>query len=184
VRYTAVSESPRSGAAADALRREFDRSFSEAPRPAGEPAEGFLSIDAGGEAYAVRLAEVAGLYVDRQIVALPSPLPELQGIVGIRGSISPVYDLASLLGHPSGDAGRWLLLTGRNATIALAFSKFDGHFRSTARDLARRDAGHASGRHVHEAVRVGGGVRSIINLVSLVETLTRRVRPAAPPKEG
>jgi hypothetical protein len=94
-----------------------------------------------------------------------------------------VYDLASLLGHPSGDAGRWFLLTGRNATIALAFSKFDGHFRSTARDVVRQDAGHASGRHVHESVRVGGGVRSIIDLGSLVETLTRRVCPAAPPKE-
>jgi purine-binding chemotaxis protein CheW len=178
-----MNESPRPSGAADALRREFDRSFSEAPRPAGEPAEDFLSIHAGAEAYAVRLVEVVGLYVDRQIVALPSPLPELQGVVGIRGSISPVYDLASLLGHPSGDAGRWLLLTGRNTTIALAFSEFDGHFRSTARDVARQDVGQASGRHVHGAVRVGGGVRSIINLVSLVETLARRVHPAAP-KEG
>lgn len=179
-----MNESPGPRGAADVLRREFDRSFSEAPRPAGEPAEDFLSLHAGAEAYAVRLVEVTGLYADRQIMALPSPLPELQGIVGIRGSISPVYDLASLLGHPSGDAGRWLLLTGGNATIALAFSKFHGYFRATARDVARQDAGHASGRHVHEAVRVGGGVRSIINLVSLVETLTRRVRPVAPPKEG
>jgi chemotaxis signal transduction protein len=177
-----MNESPRPTGTADAFRGAFDRSFSEAPRQAGEPGEDFLCIHAGAEAYAVRLVDVSGLYKDRRIVALPSPLPELLGIVGIRGNITPVYDLASLLGHPSSDAGRWLLLTGRNAVIALAFSEFDGHFRSTARDVARQNSGHASGRHVRETVRAGDGMRSIINLASLVETLARS--GFAPLKEG
>jgi hypothetical protein len=37
--------------------------------------------------------------------------------------------------------------------------------------------------HLREVVRVGDGVRPIINLASLVEALTQRVRGIAPLKE-
>lgn len=178
-----MSESPELSETAETLRRSFDRSFAEAPRPPGEPPEDFLSIRVAGEVYAVRLAEVAGLYADRKTVPLPSPLPELLGIVSVRGTISPVYDLAALLGHAAGDTGRWLLLTGRNEVIALGFSGFDGHFRSARSDVARQDGAQSPGRPVREIVRAGDGVRPIVDLTSLVETLTQRVRPAAPPKE-
>jgi hypothetical protein len=169
-----MNDDHRPTGTAERLRRSFDHSFSEAPPAAGEPAEDLLAIRAGAEVYAVRLSEIVGLHVDRPIVALPSLLPELLGIVGIRGSIRPVYDLAALLGHAPGDAGRWLLLTGRSEVIALAFSAFDGHIRSPRRQ---------GGRGENEVVRVGDGVRPIINLASLVEAITQRVRDTAPRKE-
>jgi chemotaxis signal transduction protein len=178
-----MSEGPRLTVTAESLRRSFDRSFAEAPPAAAEPAEDFLAIHAGAEAYAVRLGEIAGLYVDRPIVALPGPLPELLGLVGIRGSVRPVYDLAALLGHAPGGAGRWLLLTGRNEVIALACSAFDGHVRLPRREVVRQEGGHPLRPHLREVVRVGDGVRPIINLASLVEALTQRVRGIAPLKE-
>jgi chemotaxis signal transduction protein len=178
-----VSEALELSETAETLRRSFDRSFAELPRPPGEPPEDFLSIRVAGEVYAVRLAEVAGLYADRTTVPLPSPLPELLGIVSIRGTITPVYDLAALLGHGAGDAGRWLLLTGGSERIALAFPELDGHFRSARSDVAHPEGAQSPGAPAREVVRVGDGRRPILNLASLVETLTRRVRPTASPKE-
>jgi purine-binding chemotaxis protein CheW len=178
-----VSEEPRLAGQAESLRRSFDRSFSEARSAAGEPTEDFLAIHAGTEAYVVRLGEIAGLYVDRQVVALPGPLPELLGLVGIRGSVRPVYDLAALLGHAPGAAGRWLLLTGTSEVIALACSAFDGHVRLPRRAVARQEDAHPARPHLREIVRVGDGVRPVINLASLVEVLTQRVRGIAPLKE-
>jgi chemotaxis signal transduction protein len=178
-----VSDSPEISETAATLRRSFDRSFAEAPPAPIEPPEDFLSIKVAGEVYAVRLAEIAGLYTDRRTVPLPSPLPELLGIVSLRGTITPVYDLAALLGHAAGDAGRWLLLTGGSDMIALAFPEFDGHFRSARGDVARPEGAQSPDAPAREVVCVGDGRRPIINLASLVETLTQRVRPAAPPKE-
>jgi purine-binding chemotaxis protein CheW len=179
-----MNEEPRLTGTAESLRRSFDRSFSEASSAAGEPSEDFLGIHIGTEAYAVRLAEVVGLHVDRQVVALPSPLPELLGVVGIRGSVRPVYDLPALLGHPPGGAGRWLLLTGRPEVIALACSTFDGHFRLPRREVAHREEADRLHPHLGEVVRAGDGVRPIIDLASLVTTLTQRVRSIAPLKES
>lgn len=178
-----MSDEPRLSERAERLRRSFDHSFSEAPRPAGAPGEDFLAIHAGAEAYAVRLTEVLGLQADRRIMALPSPLPDLLGIVGIRGSIRPVYDLAALLGHPPGAVGRWLLLTGRPEVIALAFAALDGHFRAPRREVAQPDGSRPVRAHLREVVRVGAGLRPIINLASLVEAVTQRVRGIAPLKE-
>jgi len=178
-----MSDESRLTGRAEALRRAFDRSFAEAPPVAGEPAEDFLAIRLGSEPYAVRLPEVVGLYADRQVVALPSPLPELLGIVGIRGSTRPVYDLAALLGHSAGAAGRWLLLTGTTEVIALAFTAFDGYVRSRRRDVARPDGIPPGQQPLRDVVRVGDGIRPIIHLASLVEALTQRVRAAAPLKE-
>ena len=164
---------------ADRLRRSFDLSFADPLVEAAEPTDDFLAIRAGAEGVAVRLAEVAGIYVDRSIVALPGPLPELLGIVAIRGSVRPVYDFGALLGQGPGGAGRWLLLTGTTDVIALACSAFDGHVRSPRREVAREKGSHTVRAHV----RVGDGAWPIINLASLVEAVRQRVRDIAPLKE-
>src|SRR6185295_4421011 len=104
------------------LKRSFDRSFAEAPRQQVAQVEDLLCVRIAGDRYAVRLSETSGIYVDRKIVGLPSPLPDLLGMAGFRGSVIPVFDLGALLGYDmTGDAGRWLLLVGTNEIVGLAF---------------------------------------------------------------
>jgi hypothetical protein len=52
------------GERAAALRHAFDRSFAEPLRLGTEVVEDLLAIRIGTTAYAVRLAEVAGLFAD------------------------------------------------------------------------------------------------------------------------
>lgn len=165
------------------LRRSFDESFAEALRSESEVIEDMLNIRVAGDAYAVRLNEIAGLYPDRKVVSLPSPLPELLGLAGFRGNVIPIFDLAACLGYArSGETGRWVLLTGTKDLIGLAFQKFEGRMRTSQRDLARREESEPSRQHVHEVARAGDIARPIINLASVAETINRRVRSAGRPE--
>lgn len=178
-----MSETSRPLETAVVLRQSFDRSFSEAPRATAQPPEQFLAIRVGGDAYAVRLAETAGLIVDRKVIALPSFAPDLLGIAGLRGNIVAVYDLGALLGYPRAPAGRWLLLIGGTETTGLAFADFEGHLQSAQGDLAVPDRVGTVRDHVREVVRIGEVMRPIINLVSIAEAIKRRVRSAGPSVE-
>jgi len=163
------------------LKRSFDRSFAEAPRQQVAQVEDLLCIRIAGDRYAVRLSETSGIYVDRKIVGLPSPLPDLLGMAGFRGSVIPVFDLGALLGYDmTGDAGRWLLLVGTNEIVGLAFQQFDGHLRTTSHDLARQETTEPMRQHVREVVNIQGIIRPIINLDSVVQAVKRRVACVVP----
>ena len=80
------------------LRDAFDRSFAQAPSTEAAAVENLLAIRVGAHPYALRMAEVSGLFADKKVTRLPSPVPEFSGIAGFRGVVLPVYDLAMLLG--------------------------------------------------------------------------------------
>ena len=88
-----------------ALRAGFDRGFAEPARPDLIVREGLLAIRVGQQAWAIRLSEIAGLFVDKRITPVPGGHAALLGIAGFRGAILPVYDLAIVLGHPRDSAG-------------------------------------------------------------------------------
>jgi chemotaxis signal transduction protein len=176
-----MSESPFGLERLEDLKRSFDRSFAEAPRLQTEQVEDLLCIRVSGDAYAVRLSETSGIYVDRKIVGLPSPVPELLGMAGFRGTVIPVFDLGACLGYGlTGDTGRWLLLVGTNEIVGLAFQEFDGHLRTTPSDLARQETSEPMRQHVREIVSVEGTIRPIVNLVSVVQAIKWRVASAGP----
>jgi chemotaxis signal transduction protein len=155
---------------AAALRRAFDRSFAE-PLPAGLAAfEDFLAIRIGGTAYAVRLPEIAGLHAGRKVVPIPRTAPELLGIVGLRGTVVPVFDLRVLLGCPEGAGPRWLMLARSSQPVALAFEQFEGYLRIAAAP----EPALKTSRHISEAVLVAGVPRPIIDMASLLEAIARR----------
>lgn len=171
-----------------AMRREFDLSFARAPHAETAHLEKLLAIRLGADAYAIRIAEIGGLYVDRPILHLPTPVAGLLGVAGFRGRIAPVYDLAALLGHARQTcqaAPRWLILTRLQEPVALAFDAFDGHFAVAperivkAPDNASAPAG--GGPHLRDAVLSDDAVRPIIHLQSLLDNIQRQgdvpVRP-------
>jgi len=159
---------------ADALHRAFDQAFAALPTIASAAGDAFLAIRVAGEPYAVRLRHTAGVDVDRKVVALPGPMPECLGIAGLRGNLSAVFDLGALLGYPVAAPGRWLLLVGTGEIFALAISGFEGYLRATSREIVAREDG-APRHHVHAVIHAPSGVRPIIDLDSLLETIKRRV---------
>jgi chemotaxis signal transduction protein len=158
---------------AAALRRAFDSSFAAAASATTDRLEDLLAIRVGTDPYALRLSEIAGLYVDVKIVPVPSPAQQMLGIVSLRGKMAPVYDLAALLHYPPAAGPRWLILAGRAQPVGFAFETFEAHLQVSQAFLAAgEDRGEGSGatrRHVRGAVRTADVLRPMIHVASVVE---------------
>ena len=164
-----------SGATAAALRSLFDESFTVAPVSKPERLEGLLAIRVGADPYVVCLSQIAGLYADRRVVAVPSPVAQLLGIVGLRGMMAPVYDLAALLHYPPAASPRWMVLAGGPQPVGFAFESFEAHVQVARASLVNDEEQAASTvttrQHVRGNVRVAGALRPIIHIASVVETI-------------
>jgi chemotaxis signal transduction protein len=156
---------------AEELRRAFDRSFAEPPGEELARLEDLLAIRIGGDPFAIRLRDVGGLFADKAITAMPSPLAELVGVAGFRGGVVPVYDLRALLGYPASEPTRWLVLV---TPIALAFDHFEGHLRVAPDAIAPAPPSERPG-HVREVVRVTDGTRPLVHVGSLLEAIKKRI---------
>ncbi len=168
-------QTPHADRAAE-MRQAFDRTFAEPPQTALRETESFLAVRLGGDPYAIRLTESVGMFADREITWLPSPVAELRGIAGLRGAVLPVYDLGALLGYPATSSARWLVVA-RSVAVAFAFDVFDGHLRVDREALVAHDA--AQREHVQEVARDNGLSYPIIHLPSVLAALRARV-PAEP----
>lgn len=176
-----IDTSARRSVTAVELCRAFDAAFAEPPPAASATGEGLLGIGLAGNAYAVRLSEMAGLFKDRHVTWLPSSQPDLLGVAGVRGLLVPVYDLPSLLGHPLAADPRWLLLILTPDPLGLAFERFEGQFRVPRERIVSSVAGNVP--HVSQAVRTADLRRRVIDVASIVETIKSRARPDGPAKE-
>ncbi|XXT24881.1 chemotaxis protein CheW [Sorangium sp. So ce429] len=170
------------------LQRAFDASFA-APAEARpeEPARG-LAIRAGDRRLVARVDELAAVEPCRPIVPLAGGPPGLLGLVGLRGRLVAVYDLAALVGgRPragvAGPAPRWLLVCAEHPEIALAIDELEGHARFSCAEV-HPDDGAEQGEHVREAVDVDGAPRGLLRVPAVAATVLRRAqRGAARPKE-
>jgi purine-binding chemotaxis protein CheW len=149
------------------LRRAFDASFARPPPDDSAVVTDLLAIEAGGRAYAVRLAALAGLIADRPVTRMPGAPPDLLGVVGLRGQLVPVYDLAVLVGGRgvATDAPRWLLLAAGSPALGFAVDRIDGHLRVTD-DAIAEPARTATRSDVGTIVRTAAGPRPLIDLAA------------------
>jgi len=157
------------------LRGEFDRSFADAPRAATTVAHDLIALRIAGDPYALRVAEIAGLHIDRPIANVPSRIPELLGIAGFRGSLVPVFDLGALLGYPAATVLRWIAIA-TSTSIGFAFESFDGHLRVAGQAIVDCTPDEAPA-HVRAVVRDGGRMCPIVHLPSLIEAIAARALP-------
>jgi chemotaxis signal transduction protein len=155
-----------------ALRESFDRGFAEPASAAIGDRTDFLAVRVGGDPYALRLSELLGLVADKRIVKTPSRSDALLGLAGFRGAITPVFDLARLLGYPPADAPRWLALTRDGALIGLAFELFEAHLRVTSEAFVKDAAGDRPG--LRGAVRDSDLTRPILHFPSLLTIIERQ----------
>ena len=160
---------------ADELQQAFDRSFALAPNTEADAdaVENLLAVRVGSRTYALRLAEVSGLFVDKKITWLPSPVSELLGIAGLRGTVLPVYDLGMLLGCPRAAAPRWLLVTAAQP-VGLAFDGFDGYLRVRLEAIVPEVRAEARERHVREVVQAIDLVRPLVSMASVLASIKNR----------
>ena len=172
---------PRLFATAAEMRRAFDQGFAAAPPgDAAGATEDLLAIQVAGEAFVLRLRELAGLYRDRPVIRLPGPVPELIGIAGVRGIMVPVYGLGAILGHPRGEPGRWLVVVRGPDPLGLAVDTCDGLLRAPRPSVP--EEGNPT-PHLGPAVLAGGRLRRLVDLASVAEAIKTRTGPAGPAKE-
>jgi chemotaxis signal transduction protein len=149
------------------LRRRFDEGFAVAASPKAERLEALLAIRVGSDPYVLRVSEISGLHVDLKIVPVPSPVAHLLGIVALRGTMAPVYDLASLLSYPPATRPRWMVLARVSQLVGFAFDTFESHVQMPQGAIATSAAQTAP--HLLGTVRAEEALRPIVHLASLVE---------------
>lgn len=158
-----MSRGPLSRTHAHELRREFDSAFARAPERKDERTVDLLGITLFGAGYALRLADVAGLYASKKIARVPAARPGLLGIAGFRGAILPVYDLAALIGLPASVRPKWLAVA-KTGDVAIAFESFDGHLRVPETAVAANDYKDGARRFVSHLTPSDEGLRGVIDL--------------------
>lgn len=156
---------------ADELRDAFDSGFARASEDAVATSERLLAVRIGGEAHALRVAEIAGVFVDRTITSVPSRHPALLGITGVRGAVVPVFDLAALVGRAAtAPRLRWLVIAAHER-VGFAFDAFEGQLAVAASSIVRAREGSS---HVREVARVADQLRPIVLLESVISALGRK----------
>jgi len=165
-------------ATAARLRTTFDASFA-APQLAGAGGDvDVLAIRIAGHGYALRLSEVQAVHAERKLTPVPSPLPALLGLVGVRGLVVPVYDLRLMLGYAAGPPPRWLALARAASPIGFAFEAFEAHWRLPVAAVVTEMTSTGDGqRFARGGVQTDAGPRSLLHLPSLIESVTKHARP-------
>jgi chemotaxis signal transduction protein len=161
----------QTGQRAAELRAAFDEGFAALPNMEGQKRRDLLAVTLANGSYALELADIAGIYIDKKITRIPSQSVGLLGIAGFRGTILPVYDLAVLLGLPPLENPKWIAVAA-NAGVAIAFETYDGHLRVSQEDAAANESAEGVRRHVRYLLRTPDGLRAIINLSSALQKVT------------
>jgi chemotaxis signal transduction protein len=163
--------------AVETLRQDFDATFARPFGDAGADTDDLLAILVGQRRYALRVAELGGVAAGLRVTRVPAANPGLLGLVGLRGALFPVYDLARVLGEPPPvEPPRWLALSLGNERIALAFRELEGHLR-----LPRAALESAGRGHVAFVIREEAGLRSVVDVPGVVQALRG---PGAPSGSG
>ncbi len=157
------------------LRREFDAAFAQKATYATAETEALLAIRIGAEPFALRVPELANIARCGKVVPIPSGSAALMGLAGIKGAIVPVYSLPALLNLPQTGAMHWLALCGKKNPIALAFSEFEHYFSAGRTAFCAAEA--ATNGHIREIVQSDDGVRSIVDIPSILKTIFSPEQP-------
>ena len=106
-------------------------------------------------------------------VPIPSQAAQLLGIVGIRGVMAPIYDLAALLSYPPAASPRWIVFARGAQPVGFAFQALESHLHVSVASLASGEGADAGtgGQPMRGAVQAAGALRPIIHLASVVKMI-------------
>lgn len=155
----------------EALRADFDRGFAESPGVRAEGSVPLLAIELGGQRYALRLNELAGVVAAPDIVPVPGAPPGLIGLAGLRGCVVPVYNMGAALGVES-RGGRWLALHGEATPVGLTFDGLTGYVEVSPAQIHPADPAEAA-RAIRQIARSAAGDMCLIEMPAVVAALLR-----------
>jgi chemotaxis signal transduction protein len=149
------------------LRAGFDESFARPAAVDGDRPEELVGVRFGGDRFALRARELAGIHAHKRIVPFPSDAPALLGLAAVRAALVPVFALAALLGYADDEPAKWIVVTAGPAPIGLAFARFDGSLRALPADFLPVAAEDMARRHIVHTVRTGEGLRFVLSTSSI-----------------
>ena len=165
------------------MRRAFDQGFAAPIVTESRSVERMLTIRLGDEHFMMRANEITGLTKAKCIVRIPSRIPQLLGLAGVRGTLVPVFSLAAILERqPRGSAPVWLALAGRETPIALAFDEFEGQVELAREDLYTDETQNPSSQSQMLA-RVGSLVQQVVDIPSIIRMIRNSAGLSGPGKE-
>jgi purine-binding chemotaxis protein CheW len=138
---TIADEAPHEDAAAERIRILRERAI-ELARPLVKRERGesisVLEFSRGRENYAIEMSAVGEVHAAREITPVPGTPPHVLGVIGVRGRICSVLDLARLFESPSDENhGLLMAVVLRSPTMefALAADSVAGMRRVPAEEL-------------------------------------------------
>lgn len=153
------------------MRALFDASFAQAPALERDAGEFLLGVRAGGLALALRAAELAAVMRCPPLSAVPSRHPALRGLAGVRGTIVGVYELATLVGEPSGTIVRgWIVTCAADRTVAFAFEDLVAYARARSDEIHTTSGPNGAHRRV---VRLADVECALLDVDGLLATMNR-----------
>jgi purine-binding chemotaxis protein CheW len=154
------------------LQAQFDTSFARPAALGAEERVALLRLRVGGVALAVPLESLCGLHLMPRVVPLPAGPPGLLGLLGLRGQLVAVHDLAACLGLPAGGAPRWLALCGPRRDVGLAVEVFEGQVRVAPEQVRPHTEGEPSRPYLHASVLLPDAPPlPLVDVDSLVQAL-------------
>jgi CheW-like domain len=145
-----------------ALRQHFDHAFALPLDAQAAPQVKILAIGVRGQPFSVSLLQLRAVHRCPKITAIPSAVPELIGVAGIRGVLIPVYDLGALIGLPP---------LAQDHSVGLAFDEFQGHSFMTSETYEQATPDATGLLRIPE---FEAGARPIINISAVVDLIVRR----------
>ncbi|MBI5684196.1 MAG: chemotaxis protein CheW [Verrucomicrobia bacterium] len=132
----------------------------------------FALIVAGGQRYAIRIRELAGLEVNRKIAPVPAAMRGLLGLSAVQGQLVPVFDLAALLGAGArASTPRWMALHRGKELVGLAFDEFEGSRRVAAQAVHELASAPEQARMSRQAIRVDSALIHVLEISSLAAAI-------------
>jgi len=153
------------------LKAGFDASFARPAAQAEARWEVLLRLRVGGSPVAVLLERLSGLHALPRVVALPGSPPSLRGVVGLRGQLVAVHDLAVCLGLPPDERPRWLLLSEGERRVGLAVGGFEGQLRVPPEQLQPHPDAAPRPYLNTTVLRPGEAPLPVLDMASLVKDL-------------
>lgn len=163
------------------LRLAFDGGFAQPIEFDATVKIDLLAIRIGAETCAIRLREIAGLFVDKSVTRIPGSALALLGIAGFRGAILPVFNLQSLLARSTAATPRWLVIAAA-APVALAFDAFEGQMRVSPDAILPRPSGAQTLSYAREFVQTSARIYPVIHLPWILDAIKTQ-RPDVTPRE-
>lgn len=155
------------------LRDRFDQTFALPPPVPITGRVRLLAVRVAESHYALRLADLASLNLNRKVVPLPGGVRELSGLMGLRGRFVAVYSLAALLDSGKQSAAEpWVAQCGKDPSVGLSFAEFTGYLEADPQRFQRGTGSATPEGLVREFVEDGSVTRAVIDLPSVLAAIS------------